>query len=152
MKAVFNALNVVHEEQETRGFIKLTALTLACTAGVILFMVIALVGVVVVPAVLNFMGLGGVTEMLMQLAALAGAVARRGRPARGALPLWPEPRARRNGAGSATAAWSPPSLWVIVSLLFSWYVANFGNYNKTYGSLGAVVGFMTWIWISARWC
>jgi YihY family inner membrane protein len=34
------------------------------------------------------------------------------------------------------------------SLLFSWYTAHFGSYNKTYGSLGAAVGFMTWIWIS----
>ena len=40
-------------------------------------------------------------------------------------------------------------LWVIGSAGFSWYVANFGSYNKTYGSLGAVVGFMTWMWISA---
>ena len=39
--------------------------------------------------------------------------------------------------------------WVIASLLFARYVANFGNYNKTYGTLGAAVGFMTWIWLSA---
>ena len=39
--------------------------------------------------------------------------------------------------------------WVIVSLAFSWYVGHFGSYNRTYGSLGAVVGFMTWIWLSA---
>ncbi len=39
--------------------------------------------------------------------------------------------------------------WVIASLGFSYYVANFGSYNKTYGSLGAVIGFITWIWISA---
>ena len=32
--------------------------------------------------------------------------------------------------------------------LFSWYVANFGSFNATYGSLGAVIGFMTWMWIS----
>jgi membrane protein len=38
--------------------------------------------------------------------------------------------------------------WLVVSVLFSWYAANFGRYNKTYGSLGAVVGFMTWIWLS----
>lgn len=38
--------------------------------------------------------------------------------------------------------------WIIASLLFSWYTAHFGSYNKTYGSLGAAVGFMTWIWIS----
>jgi membrane protein len=39
-------------------------------------------------------------------------------------------------------------LWVLVSLLFSWYVENFGSYNRIYGSLGAIVGFMTWIWLS----
>jgi membrane protein len=38
--------------------------------------------------------------------------------------------------------------WLVASVLFSWYVANFGSYNKTYGSLGAIIGFMTWIWIS----
>jgi membrane protein len=32
--------------------------------------------------------------------------------------------------------------------LFSWYAENFGSYNKTYGSLGAVVGFMVWMWLS----
>src|SRR4051812_31622880 len=39
-------------------------------------------------------------------------------------------------------------VWVVGSMLFSWYVANFGNYNETYGSLGAAIGFMTWIWLS----
>ncbi len=37
---------------------------------------------------------------------------------------------------------------VIVSLAFSWYAANFGNYNATYGSLGAIVGLMTWLWLT----
>ena len=39
-------------------------------------------------------------------------------------------------------------LWITASYLFSWYSANFGSFNKTYGSLGAIVGFMVWIWIS----
>jgi membrane protein len=46
--------------------------------------------------------------------------------------------------GSAIAS----IVWLIFSMLFSWYVANFGSYNETYGTLGAVVGFMTWIWLS----
>ena len=46
--------------------------------------------------------------------------------------------------GSAFAA----VFWLAASLLFSWYTANFGSYNKTYGSLGAAIGFMTWMWIS----
>ena len=39
--------------------------------------------------------------------------------------------------------------WWAMSILFSWYAANFGSYNKTYGSLGAVIGFMTWMWLSS---
>jgi membrane protein len=39
--------------------------------------------------------------------------------------------------------------WLIVSILFSWYAESFGSFNRTYGSLGAVIGFMTWIWLSA---
>jgi len=46
--------------------------------------------------------------------------------------------------GSVTAA----ALWVAGSALFSWYVQNFGSYDRTYGALGAVVGFLTWIWLS----
>jgi Virulence factor BrkB len=38
--------------------------------------------------------------------------------------------------------------WVVVSILFSWYAENFGSYNKTYGSLGALIAFMFWIWLS----
>ena len=47
-------------------------------------------------------------------------------------------------AGSAAAALG----WLIVSFAFSWYAANFGSYNATYGSLGAIIGFMIWIWLS----
>ena len=46
--------------------------------------------------------------------------------------------------GQRTAA----VFWVVASLLFSWYAANFGSFNKTYGSLGAIIGFMVWIWVS----
>src|SRR5690606_1010538 len=45
--------------------------------------------------------------------------------------------------GSVTAS----LLWLAGSVLFSWYVANFANYNTTYGSLGAVFGFLTWVWL-----
>jgi membrane protein len=40
-------------------------------------------------------------------------------------------------------------LWLAASALFSWYAASFGKFNETYGSLGVVIGFMTWLWISA---
>ena len=46
--------------------------------------------------------------------------------------------------GSVSAAVT----WIVASFLFSWYLSNFANYNATYGSLGAAVGVMVWLWIS----
>ena len=48
---------------------------------------------------------------------------------------------------------SPGSLlavvvWIIASALFAFYVANFGSYSKTYGALGGVIVFLTWLWIT----
>jgi len=55
-----------------------------------------------------------------------------------------EPKWRWITPGSIVGA----ILWLAASILFSWYAANFGSYNQTYGSLGAIIGFMTWMWIS----
>lgn len=148
MKALADALNVVNEETEKRGFFRLTAITLGFTLGMILFAVLALVGVVAVPVVLNLIGLGGVVEFLLRwlrwpllLAAVALLLALIYRY----LPSRDEARWRWVSWGSGIAAVA----WVAMSLLFSWYVANFGNYDETYGALGAAIGFMTWIWLSA---
>jgi membrane protein len=148
VKAFFDALNVVYHEHEKRGFLKLTLVSLCFTLAILAFLIIALLGVVVVPIVLNFIGLGGDIDLLIEIArwpvmvlvvALGLAFLYRFGPSRA--------RARWQWVswGSGTAA----ILWLVVSLAFSYYVANFGSYNKTYGSLGAVVGFMTWIWISS---
>jgi membrane protein len=146
MKAVFSALNVVYEERERRNFLWLNLRSLAFTAGALLFVVLALVGIVVVPAVIGVVGLS--TEAwyiallrwpILLLAVLGGlAVLYRYGPSRDA------PRWRWVTWGSAVAGLA----WLATSLGFSWYVANFGKYNETYGSLGAAIGFMTWIWIS----
>src|SRR4029079_18464091 len=56
-----------------------------------------------------------------------------------------KPRWRWISWGSALAV----LLWLGISALFSWYASSFGKFNETYGSLGAVIGFMTWLWISA---
>jgi membrane protein len=55
-----------------------------------------------------------------------------------------EPKWRWISWGSVFAAVG----WLIFSALFSFYAARFGTFNQTYGSLGAVVGFMRWIWLS----
>lgn len=146
MKHVFDALNLVYNERESRGFFTLNLVSLGFTAGALLFLVLALTGVVALPIALNFLGLGEGAWWLSQLrwpvmflAVLLGlALLYRYGPSRDA------PRWRWATPGSALAAF----LWLGGSLLFSWYVGNFGKYNQTYGSLGAAIGFMTWIWIS----
>ena len=147
MKALFDALNVVYDEKEKRGFFNLNAVSLLCTLGALVVILAALGAVVVVPVVLNLVGLGTVLEavislvrwpLLLVIIAVALAVLYRLGPSRRA-PQW---RWVSWGSGFAAVA------WMIGSMLFSWYVAKFGTYNETYGSLGAAIGFMTWIWIS----
>ncbi|MBA1159328.1 YihY/virulence factor BrkB family protein [Microvirga sp. Marseille-Q2068] len=148
MKAVFDALNIVYDEEEKRSFLWLNAQSLTFTLAAIAFVLVALAGIVVLPVVLDFVGLGAAVEWLLSLArwpillavVVAGlAVLYRYGPSRDKAEWkWVTP-------GGIVAA----VLWLAGSMLFSWYVSNFGSYNETYGSLGAAIGFMTWIWLSS---
>ena len=146
VKHVFDALNLVYNERERRSFFKLNLVSLAFTAGALLFVVLALAGIVAVPVAIQTLGLSaeGWWLALLRWPALFVvvlgmlAVLYRYGPSRDA------PRWRWVTPGGTLAAF----LWLAGSLLFSWYVANFGSYDKTYGSLGAAIGFMTWIWLS----
>jgi membrane protein len=145
IKALFDALNAVYEEKEKRSFIRLNATSMVLTIGMIAFLLIALVGVVALPVALNYLPsfLGSVLNIarwpvLLVLVAFGLSLIYRYGPSRR------EPRWRWVTWGSAFAA----VVWLAASALFSWYAANFGSFNKTYGSLGAVIGFMTWIWLS----
>ena len=148
MKSLFDTLNIVYGEQEKRGFFKLNAISLGFTVGGIVFLVAALGGVVAVPVVLQFVGLSNAADLLIRIGrwpalfvalALALSCIYRFGPSREA------PRWTWITWGSAAAT----ILWLAASGLFSFYAANFGTFNQTYGSLGAVIGFMTWLWISA---
>jgi membrane protein len=147
VKAIFDGLNVACEEEEERSFMKLTGVALVLTIGLIGFVLLLLAGVVALPVALNYLPLRGSTDILLKivrwplllvLVAVALSVFYRYGPSR-AKPQW-----RWVTWGSAAAA----GLWLAASIIFSWYVANFGSYNKTYGSLGAIVGLMTWVWLS----
>ena len=146
IKAMFEGLNAVYEENEKRSFIKLNALSLALTLAAVAFVIASLLTITVVPKLLSFLDLPGISEIvnytrwpvLLVVASLMIAVVYRFGPSR------EQPQWRWISPGSIFAAVT----WIAASLLFSWYTAHFGSYNKTYGSLGAAVGFMTWIWIS----
>jgi membrane protein len=147
VSAIFDALNIVYGEKEKRNLFKYYWTTLTFTLASIVFILLAIAVVVLLPVVLNFIPLPGGTDVLVKFArwpvlfaltALALAALYRYGPTRA------EARWRWITGGSAFATVA----WIAASVLFSWYVANFGSYNKTYGSLGAIIGFMTWIWIS----
>jgi membrane protein len=142
MKAVFDALNVAYDEEEKRGFSALNLRSLVLTLGIIVFLLVAIGAIVVIPVLLNFIGLGTVTEWIISLARwplLLGAVVLLLAVLYCYGPSRETAQWRWISAGSVVAA----VVWVVASMLFSWRVSKFGNYNETYGSLGAVVGFMT---------
>ncbi len=148
VKAMMDALNIVYEETEKRGFIRLNLVSLAFTVAGIFATLIAVAAVVVVPLLLSRLGLGGLTETILRLA------------------RWPTlivgmllglSMLYRYGPSRRAAQWQWISLgavlatvaWCVGSLALSYYLANFANYNATYGSLGAAIGTMTWMWMSA---
>jgi membrane protein len=147
IKSIFDALNLVYNEEEKRGFVILNLVSLTFTAAAIVFALAAIGLVIALPVVLDYIGLGVVTDLTVRVGrwpflflgvAFALAVLYGYGPSRS------EPKLRWISWGSAFAAIT----WIIASVLFSWYTANFGAYDKTYGSLGAVIGFMVWLWIS----
>jgi membrane protein len=148
VKAVLDALNVAYEEAEKRSFIQLNLVSLAFTIAGLAAILVMATAVIGVPLALQDIGLNHNTEVLVQigrwpLLALVLLVVllilyRHG-PSRVA-PRW---RWLIVGAVSAVV------MWLIGSALLSWYLSNFGNYTATYGSLGAAIGLMTWMWMSA---
>jgi membrane protein len=148
MKAMIEGLNVVYDEEEKRGFIKLNLLTLALTLGLIGMMIATLLLITVLPALLGNLGLGDLVRIglnyarwpLLLVVALVGlAVLYRYAPSRD------EPQWQWVSPGALVAT----VLWLLGSIAFSIYVSNFSSYNETYGSLGAVVILLMWFWLSA---
>ena len=147
VKAMIDALNVIYEQKETRSFIKLNLVALAFTLAGFAAFLLAIASIIVLPLILSPIGLGSLTEMLTRVARwpvllivlLIGLAVlyRYGPDRRAARWQWVT-------VGSVFAAVT----WIIASFLFSWYLASFANYNATYGSLGAAVGVMIWLWIS----
>jgi membrane protein len=147
VKAIIDALNVVYEVRETRSFLKLNLLSLAFTAGGIAALLLMVGAVVAFPLLFDhlalppgigfILGLARWPLLLVVLLVALSLLYRFGPSRRTARWEW-------LGAGTLAAA----LLWIAGSAALSWYLSNFGNYSATYGSLGAAIGLMMWMWVS----
>ena len=147
-RSALSALNVAHDLTEQRSYLRFQLVGLAMTMAVILVATVAIALLVFIPAVLSFLGLSRYSGGLLHAAAMllllglfgaSLAVFYRLGPARrppAEEPLLP-------GVILATV------LWLMASLLLSWYVGNIRSFGVTYGPLGAVVGVMLWFYVSA---
>lgn len=148
VRALIEGLNVVYGEHEKRGFVSINLLAVGLTVGFIAMLFVSLGLIAVVPAVLAWVGLDAISELLISLlrwpllfvaAGIALAALYRYAPSR------EEPRWRWVSLGSLLAT----TLWVIASIGFSLYVKYFASYNETYGALGAVIILLMWFWLTA---
>ena len=148
MKAIMDGLNIAYEEEEKRGFFTLNLISLALTLATVMAVLIALGSLAVLPLVLDTLNLSNAMKtalsilkwpVMLVIVLLGLSVLYRFGPSR-AQPKW---RWVTWGAAFAT------TLWILVSVGLSLYLSNFADYNKTYGSLGAVIGLMTWMWLSS---
>jgi len=148
MKSMFEAMNVAYDEEEKRSFVWLTAVSLAFTLATIATVLILIGLMLVLPLVLRFIGVGSAAQWAVRIGGLAfvlllmiaglAALYRWGPSRRAAKWRWITP-----GATLAIV------VIAVATGLFSWYATSIGSYNATYGSLGAIFGFMTWLWIAA---
>jgi membrane protein len=146
-KAVLDALNVVNDETEQRGFIRLNLVSLGFTAVALVAVLAAIGAVVALPIALSMVGLGAVAEVLLGVGRWPALVAMilvglallyRFGPSRRP-PHW-----RWISVGSVAATLT----WIAGSAALSYYLSHFADYDATYGSLGAAIALMIWMWMS----
>ncbi len=142
-KSLFEGINIAYDERDERGFLKQNGLTLLFTLGGMVLAIVSLALVVAFPALMGNLGLPETVQTIIDWArwpllavilVFTLALIYKYAPDRD------NPKFKWVSWGSVIAA----VLWVVGSLLFSWYVNNFGSYNETYGSVAAVIILMLW--------
>ncbi|MGA1804047.1 YihY/virulence factor BrkB family protein [Rhizobium sp. HT1-10] len=147
VKALCDAMNVAYGEEEKRGIVEFNLLSLGFTFGLLIFAVVLIFAIGVIPAILAYFWLGEWTDLLTRIGrwpiilalVMTGIVL---------LYHYGPSRERAKFVWLSWGAVFSTLCWLLSSFVFSYYLDNFANYNATYGTLGALIGFMVWIWIS----
>jgi membrane protein len=147
VKAMFDAMNVAYHERERRNFFQFNGLALLFTLGGALAAVLVALVLVIMPAAIAYLPGGAALQWTVRLTAYAAMLVVMSLGL-GALYRW--------GPSRETAKWrwiTPGAILAVVlmgavSIGFSWYVTNFADDAEAYGSLGAIIGMMIWMWIS----
>lgn len=148
VKALMTGLNVAYNEKEKRNFVVLNYTAFILTFVMLVYMIFALSLIAFMPAMFNFVHIpSSIGEPLLAarwplltVCAVVGL-----QIVYYYAPSHSTPRWRWFSWGALVAA----LFWLGASSLFSLFVSNFGNYNETYGSLGAVAVLLLWFWLSA---
>ncbi len=147
IKSLFEGMNIAYDETEKRGLVMLNVLSLTFTMGAIFVGIGLIISVGIVPTALALLRLDQWTEILIRvlrwplllvMIGIGMTVLYRFGPSR------EKAKWRWLTWGSVLAT----IVWLIASWVFSYYLQNFADYNATYGTHGAVIGFMMWTWIS----
>lgn len=147
MKALFDAMNVAYQEDEKRSLVRLNLLSLGFTFCALVVAIILIAAIGVLPAVLKYLWLDDWQEFLARLARWPFIILVFGCGISMIYRYGPS----REEAKIKWLSWGvvfSTLLWLVASVLFSFYLENFANYNATYGTLGALIGLMVWVWIS----
>ncbi len=149
--AFMRASNAIYEIEEGRPFWKLRPLQILVTLVMVLLLAIVVLGLVVsgplAEALGSALGIGDTAVTIFQYAKWPVLILMVMTML--ALLYYASPNAKLPGfkwisPGSVVAV----VIWILASVAFAFYVANFGNYQKTYGTLGGVVSFLVWMWIT----
>lgn len=147
-KAVMKSLNIIYEETKDRGFIKQNAMALGMTLLATILSIVAIGVIVGVPTIANLIGFPEGWGMVIKITSWVLLLA---------LFSFFLSFVYRFGPNREKAKWKWVSagaiiasvLWALASAGFSWYATNFGDFNKTYGSFGAIIVLMMWFYISS---
>lgn len=147
MKALFDAMNVAYREDEKRSLVRLNLLSLGFTFCALVVAIVLISAIGILPAVLHYLWLDDWQELLARLARWPFIILVFGCGISMIYRYGPS----REEAKIKWLSWGvifSTVLWLVASILFSFYLENFANYNATYGTLGALIGLMVWVWIS----